>query len=345
MNAREARSRRYLADLFAGPFPGHAIIMDPEPVPNELGDLTAPGRPVRDWAPYVEQVYESRVRWAEALDDDSVPVAPLPTHTGLFAAAFGCPIHDFDGSNPAALSIVETAEEADALPQPSLDAPSLSRVLELGLLVRDRLGPHVPIGVPDIQSPFDIAGLVWRKEEMFVAMKRSPDAVQRLVAKCHTLLKGFLLEFVRLFPECSLVHCPYAWAPPSLGCSLSEDEAGALSAPMFDEFCLPSLVDLSEAFGGLFVHCCANADHQHAGLLQVPNLRAVNRVFTRGPLRSIADFSGRAALMVAWSDEATVTDLLDLSVADTRWLLNMPYQPLDDARRTYERLRARCRRR
>ena len=35
MDSRILRNQRYLADLFAGPFRGHALIVDPEPIPAE----------------------------------------------------------------------------------------------------------------------------------------------------------------------------------------------------------------------------------------------------------------------------------------------------------------------
>jgi len=104
-------------------------------------------------------------------------------------------------------------------------------------------------------------------------MHENPEAVKRLVAKCECLLGSFLGEFQRMIPNCNLCHCPRAWAPHELGVWLSEDEVGSMSSAMFEEFCLPSLERLSRTFGGLFMHCCAAADHQYEGFKRVPNLR------------------------------------------------------------------------
>jgi uroporphyrinogen-III decarboxylase len=135
------------------------------------------------------------------LDDDSVPYVPLTTTTGLFAAAFGCPLHQFEGSQVAARPIVFSPQEADRLPIPDLDIPPISRFFELAELIREQVGPEVPISVPDIQSPFDIAALIWSKEHFYEALVEHPDAVLRLVEKCHILLKNFLVEFKRRFGE------------------------------------------------------------------------------------------------------------------------------------------------
>ncbi len=339
MDAKTLKKRQYLTDLFAGPFPGHAIIMGPEMHPEwetmrPYGDFSLPHKPLTDWLPHLLRRYEDRLAWHEALDDDSVPYVNLSTGTELFAAAFGCPVHVYDDIPPCALPLVTTAEEADRLEVPGLDALQLSRVFEMARMVRERVGPDVPIAVPDIQSAFDIAALIWRKEDMFVSMITQPDAVKRLVDKCQQLLKTFFDAFLREVGEANLCHCPTAWAPPELGVWLSEDEAGSLSKPMFEAFCLPTLIDLSETYGGLFVHCCATADHQYQNFAKIPNLRGLNRVFQApGPRPAIETFSQKTVLMVAWTGEEKGVPDAGYGAAETRFLFDMPAQPLDAAMR------------
>jgi hypothetical protein len=344
MDTRLARNRQYLTDLFAGPFRGHAIIMDPEPVPAEWpGDYACGTRPVSDWVPRAIQNYEAQLRTLEALDDDSVPVANLRTGTYILASAFGCPIHLYEDSPAAARPLVITPEEADLLPEPDVYAPPLERVFEFATLLQERLGPDAPLSVPDIQSPFDVAALIWNKEDFYVALIQHPDAVKRLVAKCDRLLTSFLIELRRRFPQLSYCHCPNAWAPSALGCWLSEDEAGAMSTPMFEEFCLPTLVTMSHTFGGIFVHCCATADHQYGSFRKIPALRGLNRVFQDpGPRPAIRAFSGQTALLVAWTEEDEVYRMLDMAEPTSRFLFNMPGKPLEEAKEIYGRLRARC---
>jgi hypothetical protein len=174
-------------------------------------------------------------------------------------------------------------------------------------------------------------------------MITEPDAVRRLVDKCQQLLINFFDHFLREVGEANLCHCPVAWAPPELGVWLSEDEAGSMSTEMFEAFCLPNLIDLSERYGGLFVHCCATADHQYQSFAKIPNLRGLNRVFQApGPRPAIETFSKDTVLMVAWTPEDRVVEMLDMALPETRFLFNMPAQPLDEARRTYDRLRERC---
>jgi len=344
MTRREKENREFLTDLFAGPFRGHAIIMGHQgPQGPGPGDVAIPTRPVKDWLPFHLADYEARLKWHEALNDDSVPYVKVHTGTHLFAAAFGCPVHVFEDSPACALPLVTTAEEADRLRVPGLDAPPLARVFELAEMLRERLGPDVSISVPDIQSPFDVAALLWKKQEFYLATIERPEAVKRLVGKCHALLETFLKEFKRRVGECNMCHCPTLWAPAELGCSLSEDEAGSMSTRMFDEFCLPALTGLSRTFGGLFMHCCATADHQYGSFLKIPNLRGLNRVFQApGPRPAIECFSGHAVLMQAWTAEDGMCKMLDMALPNTRFLFDVSAQPIEDQKPVLERLRARC---
>ncbi len=83
-----------------------------------------------------------------------------------------------------------------------------------------------------------------------------------------------------------------------------------MSVAALEEFCPPSLIDLSKTFGGLFVHRCATADHQYASFRKIPHLRRGNRGFqAAGPRPAVESFSGQTVLMVAWTDAHGVLDI------------------------------------
>jgi len=346
---RIERNKRFLTDLFAGPFPGHAIIMEPEPGdPPGPGDVITSDLPIDRWVDYCLREYEKRLRYHEKTGDDSVPYVKGITGTEMFAAAFGCPVHVYEdvGMPPSARPMVYTAEQADRVAEPGLDHPVFRKWFDFAERLARNAGPGVPVSVPDIQSAFDIAALIWNKEDFFLAMIDSPDAVKHLVGKCHRVLVAFVKEFLGRFEAANLCHCPTAWAPPELGMWLSEDEAGSMSAEAFREFCLPSLVQLSETFGGLFVHCCAAADHQYENFRAIPELRGLNRVFQEpGPRPAIEAFAGETVLIQAWLDEAAAIEMLDMARPNSRFLFNIAALPLDEAVATCDRLLASCERR
>ncbi|HEY8665603.1 MAG TPA: uroporphyrinogen decarboxylase family protein [Tepidisphaeraceae bacterium] len=331
-------------DLFDGRFRGHAIWMSPE-IPQQPGpgDVSCSELPVSKWVDWFCRVYEARVCYSDEIEDDAVPYVSIATGTGVFASCFGSELHICPDNIAAARPAVTTAEDADRIPQPTLDAAPIRRIFQAAEQIRRRLGDDVPIGIPDIQSPFDIAALIWNKEDMFVAMIEEPEAVHRLASRCHHFLKRFLHAFIRDCTPVNLCHCPYAWAPPELGAWLSEDEAGSISPQQFRDFCLPILTNLSHMFGGLFMHCCAKADYQYSNFRAIPNLRGLNRVFQApGPKPAIDAFSGQTVLIQAWMSPPDIERMLALCKPNTRLLINMPAQPLDDARRTFEQLREHC---
>ncbi len=345
MSSQIDNNKQFLRDLFAGSFRGHAIIMDPlyEPYDYTRGDIAISQNPVKEWVQVHLQRYETMLKWHLEIEDDSVPHVHLVTGTEVFAAAFGASSHIFENDPPCALPLVISSDEADRLTTPKLDVRPLARIFELCELLREQVGPDVPISVPDMQSPFDIAALIWRKEDLFMAMHTNPESVHMLVSKCHTLLHDFLLEFKRRVSNLNMIHCPNMWAPPELGCEVAEDEAGSMSTTMFEEFCLPSLTSLSETFGGVFVHCCATADHQYENFKKIPNLRSLNRVFQEpGPGPAVKAFAGRTVLANAWFSEEMMCEIADLALPESRFLFNMPAQPLEDSKRTFERMRKRC---
>ncbi len=338
------KNKQFLTELFTGSAKRHAIIMNHpmEPYPFYEGDYTLDKVPLQKWIDRYLRDYEAQLKWHEELGDDAVPNMRLQSNTGIFAACFGCEIHVYEDSPSMARPLVTTPEEADRLPQPGVNSQPFERFFKLTEELEKRVGPEVSLSAPDIQSPFDIAAIVWNKQDLYMAMYDNPGAVKRLTEKCHILLEQFLKEFIRRHPNCNLDYYPNAWAPPELGVWLSEDEPGAMTPAMFEEFCLPSLIRLSKTFGGLFMHCCAAADHQYENFKKIPNFRGLQRVYQApGPLPAIKAFSGETVLIQVVSEEEEAHDFLAMAQPDTRYLFNFNSMSLDEAKKTMAGLRER----
>ncbi|MBN2452449.1 MAG: hypothetical protein JXR77_18835, partial [Lentisphaeria bacterium] len=334
------------------PFAGHAFACRPELVPVYAGpdnEYTTSDRPVSEWVPWVVENYRRRMAFLESVPSDEVPTCDLSTGTQIYAAAFGCPVHRNLDSNPCALPRVFTAAEADALSEPDIwSAPSLYRVFELADAVRRELGPDVPLGPPDKQTGFDTACLVWEKTGIYAAMLTPEEkgAVKRLTARCTSLLIRFLRELRREFPTMTLRGCPGVWTPPEMPPWYSNDECGAFGTALFEEFCLPELIELSEAFGGLGMHCCADADHQFPLFRRIPGFYAFNRVPAkqgRQGLRPILEHLGGPegpVHVLSWLPDATIEALLREAPEGTRFIFLRQGGSADDARAWLDRMRA-----
>ena len=99
-------------------------------------------------------------------------------------------------------------------------------------------------------------------------MVEEPEAVKELCCKTHELLTSFLDEWFRRYGKTFIAHHPDYYMP--YGVTLSEDEAGSVSPEMFEEFFLPHLTALSERYGQIGIHCCANAMHQWENFKKIP---------------------------------------------------------------------------
>lgn len=346
------RNEAFLRNLYArGPFQGHALICTPKQVPicaHPDYDFTLSDKPVANWVPWVVENYRRQVALTEAVGDDAVPCAWLSTGTHIYAAAFGCKVHRFPDNNACALPLVERAVEADALETPDIwKTPVLYRIFELAHAVQKELGKDVYLGPPDMQSGFDTAALVWNKTDFLCALLDETEipAVKRLVDKSARLFKNFLVAFRKEFPQCSPCHCPTVWAPPEMGPWLSNDECGAFDTAMFDEFCLPELVDIAKTFGGLGMHCCADAEHQFEHFKRIPGFYAFNRVKAQHGYAPLLDhFTGPTAPVhvLAWIEDSEAEDLVRRAPTGTRFIFNKISVTEEEARLWLAKMRVSC---
>jgi hypothetical protein len=268
IDARKARWSRQLAGEGA---PEHLFQIWYEPEAPPRPHLWPEMKQERiEWA---LRLYETRRARAEWLADDMVPGLLVTTGTEIFAAAFGCPVVRPEDDMPFARPIITEASQVGKLKTPGIDAPSLAVLFEIADELRAR-ETDAPLGMVDIQSPMDVAALIWDKNDFYIAMVETPDAVKELAHKVLDLQTAFFDAWFARYGRDFIAHCPYYYLPH--GVTLSEDEVGIVNAEMFAEFYLPELAALSERYGALGMHCCANARHQWDNFKQIPNLQLLN---------------------------------------------------------------------
>ena len=319
-------------------------------IDHPFGDYTVSDKPISEWVGWAVENYQARVTCAEAMDDDTVPIARLSTGTQVYAAAFGCEVATPDDTNPFALPKVYTPDQADALEEPDIwKTPELYRVFELARLVQIELGPDAWLGPCDMQTGFDIAALIWNKADLFVAMTdpESNGAVHRLIEKCANLLETFLVTLRDEFPQMSLCGCPTVWSPPDMGPWPSNDECGAVGTPMFEEYMLPELIALSRRFGSVGMHCCAAADHQMDSFRKIPNFYAFNRVAPPGSgpegfdpaIQTLGGPDG-PVFVLGWMQPDAVEHVLRNAPDGTRFIFQQAITDIDEGKRNLERMYA-----
>lgn len=235
----------------------------------------------RRWAEY-----QLMCRKTALVNDDRVPFLSNVTGTEIFAEAFGCKVYKPDDTNPFALPMIHTAVEADRIAVPELSTSSLAYLFDIADELHRRGGPDAVMKPVDIQSPMDVVALIWDKSDLFVAMLETPEAVHGLAAKVRTLIEAFFDEWFKRYGTTFVAHYPdYVMHG---GITMSVDEVGAVNAEMFRTFFRDELTHLSGRFGGLGIHCCADARHQWGNFRELPGLRLINH--NAPPTRNARDY-------------------------------------------------------
>ena len=357
--AKVNKNKAFLRNIYMkGPFQGHGFCVKgySEPIfTDPAGCYTLSSTPLKHGLPWAVKNYRNQLDCFEKVDHDGVPLAHLTTGTHIYAAAFGCKVHTFPDNNPCAVPFVNSPEEADKVEEPDIwKSPTIYRIFELGAALKKELGQDVDLGPCDMQTGFDTAALVWNKEDMFCSMfdPEGKEAVKRLVDKCARFFKTVMIELRKEFPTLSPDHCPWPWCPPELAPWASNDECGALSPEMFEEFCMPEILDLSATFGGFGMHCCAAAEHQFPSFMKIPNFYAFNRVQVLQSPKGVEDIFPVLAgphgpvHVIGWQTLEQFEALIRKAPEGTRFIFDVTpctfagvHGSYDESRRIVERLR------
>jgi len=238
-----------------------------------------------DWSVHRYRVQTDSLEW---LNDDRIPYVTALMGTDIFAGAFGCPVHYPGNNNPYARPIIFSTKDLAKLKKPRLEDSSLMNVIEFGQKLR-KAAPDALIQMPDIQSPLDIAALIWEKSDFFMTMYDEPEAIKDLTAMVQELLIEFFELWFSTFGREFIAHWPEYYMP--FGITLSEDEIGSINTELFKEFSWPGLCELSAHFGGMIgIHCCANARHQWGLLKAIPGLALLNLIQPDEIVREASEF-------------------------------------------------------
>ena len=325
--------------------------LDPEAPPRHMllvrRDEGLPPRPLPHPGNKQERIewawtrYQSQLEWMEWLDDDSLPNLDPYTGTEIFAAAFGCEVHRPDDSNPFALPMVHDASQVAGLSVPEITAEPLAMLFDIADELRRRAGDGALMRLPDIQSPMDIASLIWDKNSLYMALLEAPEAVKELAGKVRGVLTAFLDEWMARYGRDFIAHYPDYYMPG--GITLSEDEIGVVNPEMFHELYLPELVELSERYGGIGVHCCADARHHWEGFKDIPHLRLLNLVHRPDEVRAAYEYFGDyVPHMHSWCGEGAPAEWVAGYPAQSRVVLQVSAASGDEARQMADELRPLC---
>ncbi len=244
------------------------------------------------------------LQWRQSVEvgDDFVPHLQANQGVTVFASAFGCEVQYFDHTLSWAHPVIrpeDPPEKVYELPVPAVTDGQLGTILEWGDYFVERTAGRYALGLTDLQGPLDSSYLVWEPAAFMVAMRTDPKEVHHLMRAMTDLIIRFVREQRSRVPEFMPCHYPPVWLPDGRGISMSDDCLAVLSPALYEQFALPYVNELSDEFGGVFIHSCGNFAHQLGNLEKVHNLRGLNFEASEMDFEHVWErFGGRTAIVV-----------------------------------------------
>jgi len=245
------------------------------------------------------QLYE--IEDQMALKGDFVPCLCPAFGVINIPTSFGCEAvwheDNFPSVKPLAL---DNLKKIFDLPRPNLQSGTMKRVIDYTRFFIEKTGGRYPIRLTDIQGPLDSGALILGHTKFFTAIRTHPWEIHHLLQ----MITDFTIEYARAQREVvrssGVEFVPslfQPWIPDGFGISVSNDACVMISDVEHDEFCRPYLDQISDAFGGIYIHSCGNWLHQIRSLDKVRGLRGLEFGASETPFEPIAEhFGGREVL-------------------------------------------------
>jgi len=231
-----------------------------------------------------------------AFRGDFVPSLTPTVGVVAIPSAFGCEVVWQERDFPAVRPCMEDPEEIADLEMPGLDCGELGRVLRYTQYFRQQTNGQYPIRLTDIQGPLDNASLIMGHTSFLLAINTHPQLVHRLLHMITDLTIAFVRE-QRKVAEDFVPSLMQPWIPDGWGISISNDDSVMISSRHMEEFAVPYFNQLSDAFGGLYVHSCGNWLHQIPALDKIRNLRGLEFGASEAPFAAVQEhFGGKVVL-------------------------------------------------
>jgi hypothetical protein len=233
---------------------------------------------------------------------DFVPVISPMIGIVAIPSALGCPVQWWEDDLPAVRPAIHDLDDMDRLRKPALYDQVMGMSLNYTRHWLERTQGAFPIGPVDCQSPLDLAALVLGHNNYLEALYTHPNEIKRLLQLLTETIIEFITEQRRIVKEFGAEFVPsyaYPWLPDGYGINIAHDENVMISAAMHDEFALPYLNQISEAFNGIFIHSCGRFTHQLKSFAKVDRLRGLEFGASEAPFGPVMEaFNGKTVLSV-----------------------------------------------
>jgi hypothetical protein len=250
------------------------------------------GRPLFVPVPWANRPWPDRVGSRSAIDEridayryqarvpvDVIPAFYLGGGTVALASAFGGKTTTESNGKSWINPIIGEADEAYTLEPPEPTAGLIGEWIGTYREFSRSVDGFIPIGMPDMQGPLQTASQLWGTERIILEMYDHPEAVHRSLDVVTEYLISVVRHLRENFVDTHVESYPPAWFPPDLGQGLVEDFVQILSPRLYEEFGLPYVNRIADAFGGIWLHCCATCRQHWPAFRKIHGLRGLDTMY------------------------------------------------------------------
>ena len=165
-----------------------------------------------------------------------------------------------DGGGIHIKPVARTIEDVLKLSPKPFEETDFQRALNMRAEICERLGTNnIYLRTPDFQGPLNTLALLFENQsELMIAMYEQPELVHEAARRVTDMLIDYVAKFRAAAGPSNVIGniWPYTALIDGKGVAITQDYMPLLGPDLYAEFELPYLKRISDAFGGVFIHCC-----------------------------------------------------------------------------------------
>lgn len=155
--------------------------------------------------------------------------------------------------------LVSSPGKLNSLQACSFEESDFQLAVDLYRMVCEKMGTdEIFMRTPDFQGPLNTLAMVMDQQELLMAMYTDPEDIHNALESITTTLIEYHQRLRREIGGGKVIGniWPYVFIPENIAVSLTQDMMPLLSPELYRDFEIPQLKRISDAFGGVVIHCC-----------------------------------------------------------------------------------------
>lgn len=201
---------------------------------------------------------------------------------GTVASAFGFDYRWEPGQAPAVdgkFQSVTDLLKADI--RPVAETPIGRYTLEMTEYFLEKTHGLLPMSYCDVQSPLNTLSNIIDSDKFYTDFYEHPEEMRQAFNIASLLLSGFTLRQREMIGD-ALASPGHGFASSRVfyGLGMSDDTSIMMPPEIYDEYCIPAMVQTGAAFSGPVFHSCGNWSNRREQIVKIPGLKMADGAFS-----------------------------------------------------------------